>query len=66
MLKKSFHFCYDFEQKSTKLLLKESWYATEMLEIQLQNAVDIQSYTFYELHFQWPFLYLEHLEHISR
>ena len=25
-LKKSFHFCYDFEQKSTKLLLKESWY----------------------------------------
>ena len=28
----------------------------------LQNAVDIQSYTLYELHFQWPFLYLEHLD----
>ena len=37
-LKKSFHFCYDFEQKSTKLLLKESWYATEMLEIQFAKC----------------------------
>ena len=63
---KSFHFYYDFQQKSRKLFSMKVGMQQKCWKYNLQNAVDIQSYPLYELHFQWPFLYLEHLEHISR